>query len=178
MTYSRLQRTIFRPVAVEGFGYWSGKDVRVEFRPAAIDAGIVFVREDLGCEARVPARVEYRTDVPRRTNLQCGAVQVEMVEHILATLAGLEIDNCEVAVDQAEMPGCDGSALAFVRALDSAGAVEQDKEVSRIEITETVRLASGDSWIEAHPAHSGGYHVEFELNYPHDSIIGRQSVGL
>jgi UDP-3-O-[3-hydroxymyristoyl] N-acetylglucosamine deacetylase len=149
--------------------------VNVEFRPASADSGITFVRDDLGGEARVPARAECRIDVARRTNLNWHGVQVDMVEHILATLAGLQIDNCDVGVDQIEMPGCDGSALNFVEAIDSVGSVEQVGEVRRLEVTETVRHTHGDAWIEARPALCGEYTVQFELDYPHDSVIGQQN---
>ncbi len=174
MLNSRVQHTISRPVEVAGFGYWSGQEVLVAFRPASVGAGITFVRDDLGPEARIPARVEHRLDVPRRTNLSLGDVKVEMVEHILAALAGLQIDNCEVGVDRAEMPGCDGSALAFVEALDSVGVEPQDAEVACLEVTEVVRLTSDEGWIEARPARDGKYSVEFEVDYPQDSVIGRQ----
>ncbi len=178
MFHSRPQQTIRRPTTVVGFGYWSGKEVRVEFRPASAGSGITFVRDDLGLQASIPGRVEYRTDVPRRTNLSLGDVGVEMVEHILAALAGLQIDNCEVGVDQAEMPGCDGSAIKFVDALLGVGLQEQDEEVSYLEITETLRLTSDEAWIEAHPVDDGSYSVEFELDYPEDSVIGRQSAAV
>ena len=126
MDATRKQRTIAAPAAVEGVGYWSGRDVRVEFRPAAANAGIVFVRRDLpGCP-RIPATVANRIEMPLRTMLHRGEASVEMVEHIMAALAGLQIDNCEIWVDQPEMPGCDGSCLPFVEALQEAGIVEQD----------------------------------------------------
>jgi len=178
MLSSRLQRTIARPVAVRGVGFWSGKPAQVEFRPAAVGTGITFVRVDLDYNARVPAQVQYRLDVPRRTNLRCGQVQVDMVEHIMAALAGLQIDNCEVAVDSVEMPGCDGSSRAFVEALDDAGIQEQQETVTQLQVTETIRLTSGDSWIEARPVANEDYRVEFQLNYPHASVIGRQSISI
>src|SRR5437762_11052379 len=121
----RKQRTIARPAEVTGFGYWSGKNARVEFRPAAPSSGIVFVRDDLDRPRRIPVAVEHRIEVPRRTALAADGSQVEMVEHILAALYGLSIDNCEIWVDGPEMPGCDGSAQPFVAALDAAGVVEQ-----------------------------------------------------
>src|SRR5262245_1254011 len=121
----RKQRTIAHPTEVTGFGYWSGKNVKVEFRPAPVNAGIVFVREDLERPRRMPVSVEHRIEVPRRTALAADGCQVEMVEHILAAIYGLAIDNCEIWVDGQEMPGCDGSAQPFVAALDAAGIVEQ-----------------------------------------------------
>ncbi|MBC7337606.1 MAG: UDP-3-O-acyl-N-acetylglucosamine deacetylase, partial [Clostridia bacterium] len=121
----RSQQTIARPVAVEGFGYWSGEDCRVEFRPAPPNTGVVFVREDLRHRPRIPARLEYRIEMPRRSCLEYRGVRVEMVEHVMAALGGLQIDNCEVAVTAPEMPGCDGSALPFVEALLAAGIIKQ-----------------------------------------------------
>ncbi len=109
MDVTRNQRTLRSTAAIEGIGYWSGRDVRVEFRPAAPHTGIVFVRSDLPGRPRIPAVVANRIEMPRRTVLSSGGVAVEMVEHIMAALAGMHVDNCEVWVDQPEMPGCDGS---------------------------------------------------------------------
>ena len=100
----RKQRTIAEPASLEGFGYWSGKDVRVEFRPAPEHSGIVFVRGDLVRRVRIPVSVFHRVEVPRRTTLVAGGATVEMVEHLLAALYGLQIDNCEVWIDQPELP--------------------------------------------------------------------------
>lgn len=175
MPISRLQHTICRPAEVVGVGYWSGQEVRVEFRPAPADAGVTFVRDDIGPEASIPASVKYRTAVPRRTNLSLRGVEVQMVEHVMATLAGMHIDNCEVGVSQPEIPGCDGSAIAFVEALEAVGRQEQATEIATLEVTESIRLTSDEGWIEAHPADDGQYSVEFELDYPEDAIIGRQS---
>jgi UDP-3-O-acyl N-acetylglucosamine deacetylase len=174
MSYVRLQRTIRRPVAVLGFGYHTGQDVRVEFRPAPVGAGITFVREDLGLDARVAAHCDNRIEVPRRTCLEVDGVRVEMVEHILAALAGLQVDNCEVRVDRSEMPGCDGSSMAFVAAIESVGTVEQGAEVNRLEITEHVSLSHGDMIIEAFPSPSDSYSVEYTVDYPQDPVIGYQ----
>lgn len=171
----RSQQTIQQPVEVVGIGYWSGKEVRVVFRPARVGAGITFVRDDIGADAIIPARAECRAEVPRRTNLTSGGTEVEMVEHVLAALAGLQIDNCEVGIDQAEMPGCDGSAIDFVAAIDSAGIERQNAEVLQLEVTERIRLTSGETWIEARPAIHGEYSVEFQVDYPHDLAIGQQS---
>ena len=94
-------------------------------RPNLIRA-LVFVRRDLPGQPRIKAVVANRVETPRRTTLNAAGASVEMVEHVMAALAGLQIDNCEIWVDEAEMPGCDGSSLPFVAALDAAGAVEQD----------------------------------------------------
>jgi UDP-3-O-acyl N-acetylglucosamine deacetylase len=178
MTVSRRQRTLARPASVTGFGYFSGREVQVEFWPAAENCGITFVRHDIGPTARIPAQVDLRVDAPRRTNLERDGVRVEMVEHVLAALAGLRVDNCEVWVDAPEMPCCDGSALAFVEAIDAAGVVEQRCPVRQIVIGQTIRVGQGDCWIEAQPPRSAGLSISFELDYGPQSAIGRQTYAI
>ena len=178
MSVARRQRTLARPVSVTGFGYFSGRDVQVEFWPAAENAGITFVRHDIGPAARVPADAALRIDVPRRTTLELNGIRVEMVEHVLAALAGLRVDNCEVWVDAPEMPGCDGSAQAFVEAIDAAGIVEQRSPVRQIVVGQPVRVGDDDSWIEAQPPRSAGLSVSFDLDYGAQPAIGRQTFAL
>jgi UDP-3-O-acyl N-acetylglucosamine deacetylase len=174
MSVARRQRTLARPASVLGFGYFSGRDVRVEFWPAAENAGITFVRHDLGPGARIPAAAAHRIDAPRRTTLESNGVRVEMVEHVLAALAGLGVDNCEVWVDAQEMPGCDGSARDFVEAIDAAGIVEQRQPVRQIVVGQSVRVADGENWIAAEPPRGAGLSISFELDFGTESAIGRQ----
>ena len=175
---TRKQRTIARPAAVEGFGYWDGRDVRVEFRPAEVNRGVVFVRRDLeGCP-RIPAHFRYRVEQPRRISLRKAGASVEMIEHVAAALAGLGIDNCEVWVDAHEMPGCDGSAEPFVRVLDAAGLVEQDALKARRVVREVIRLGTADSWFEARPPRCGESVLEYRLNYGPESPIPPQTFAI
>jgi UDP-3-O-acyl N-acetylglucosamine deacetylase len=178
MSVPRCQRTIRQAVAVEGFGYFSGRDIRVEFRPAPVESGVTFVRCDCKPLVRVPVSPALRIDVPRRTTLELNGVRVEMVEHVLAALAGLAIDNCEVWVDAAEMPGCDGSALAFVEALDCAGTLEQAAPVRQIQVQSPVRVGDEHNWIEASPASHGGLSIAFNLDYSEHPAIGHQTFRL
>lgn len=178
MHSQRNERTIGKAVAVDGFGYWSGRDVRVEFRPAAAGAGLVFVRTDISSAARIPALVANRIEVPRRTVLRNGAASVEMVEHVLAALYGLQVDNCEIWVDQAEMPGLDGSSLKFVEALELAGIVEQPHLRDQLVVREVTRLGDDDSWIEARPTMKSEFTIRFRVDYGPSSGIGRQTVQL
>lgn len=185
-TYARSQKTLAQSAEVAGFGYWSGRDVRVEFRPVAAGAGFVFVRHDLTPVVRIPADVALRTDVPRRTvlktvlqeGLQKNDATVEMVEHVLAALAGMEIDNCEIWVDAPEMPGCDGGAAEFVAAIDGAGTVEQDETVEPLVVGQAVRLGDDSAWIEAKPAPTPGLTVEYRLDYGKEIAIGQQTLSM
>lgn len=179
----RSQQTLARPARAVGFGYWTGEDITVEFRPAAADAGIVFVRKDLPGQPRIPAVVDRRVDVPRRTSLAHEGGNVEMVEHIMAALAGLHIDNAEVWVDAAEMPGCDGSSLAFVEALQAAGTVELSAPRAALVVREQLRVGDERSWIEASPPRRDAsgqelFSVRFVIDYGAETAIGRQECEL
>ena len=121
----RNQNTIAQSVSLSGFGFWTGTDVTLQFRPAPPNSGLVFVRADRVGHPRIPALVENRDEKPRQTSLVCNDARVDMVEHVLAALSGLRIDNCEIWTDQPEMPGFDGSSQAFVTALQESGIVAQ-----------------------------------------------------
>jgi UDP-3-O-[3-hydroxymyristoyl] N-acetylglucosamine deacetylase len=161
---------------VEGVGYWSGRDVKVEFRPAAANTGVVFVRRDLPGSPRIAACIENRSETPLRTNLRAGNASVEMIEHIMSALAGMQIDNCEIRVDQPEMPGMDGSSLPFVEAFQSAGVVELDAVRAQKIIRRVIRQGNEQSWIEARPCCSGKMILQYELDYGSGNPIGRQSL--
>ena len=178
MDDSAKQCTIAAAAAVEGFGYWEGRDVRVEFLPAEPGTGIVFVRCDLPGRPRIPARVENRVETPRRTSLRLGAAGVDMIEHIMAALAGLGVDNCEVSVDAAEMPGCDGSSLPFVEAVDAVGIVLQDAPRPRQIVRDVLRLENGRGWFEVKPLEQQQTLLCYQLDYGEGNPIGRQSFEL
>src|SRR5687768_12558995 len=178
MTPLRSQRTLARPCRVAGFGYWSGRDVNVEFRPAPPGSGIAFVRTDLDLPRRIAADVRQRIEVPRRTTLAEGGVQVEMVEHILAALYGLGIDNCDVACDAPEMPGLDGSCQPLVLALAEAGTIEQRTARRRLIVTDITRVGNDEAWVEARPSKTGSLHIIYKLDYGPNNPIGRQTIEL
>jgi UDP-3-O-acyl N-acetylglucosamine deacetylase len=138
----------------------------------------VFVRTDAESARPVAADVRLRIEVPRRTTLAAGGVQFEMVEHILAALYGLAIDNCEVACDSAEMPGLDGSCQPLVAALAEAGIVEQRAVRRRLTVTDITRVGNDESWVEARPVKTGGLHILYKLDYGPNNPIGRQTIEL
>ena len=174
----QMQQTLATATAVSGTGYWSSREVRVEFCPAPVDAGITFVRTDLPGAPRIPARIEHRIETPLRTTLTCGGARVEMIEHVLAAVAGLGIDNCEIRVNQVEMPGLDGSSLPFVEALLGAGLKELDAPAVELFVREPARLGDDESWIEARPASGRGLSLRYRLDYRDTPAIGQQTVEL
>lgn len=171
---SRNQQTIGRSVSVSGFGYWSGLDIEIEFRPAPVDHGWAFVRTDLPNQPKIQVHANNRVDALRRTTLEANSASVEMIEHICAALMGLQIDNCEIRVDRAEMPGSDGSSWEFVGALLEAGVVKQAQPRNVLTIHETVRVGDAKCWIEARPDSTPGLTVSYELNYENCAAIGHQ----
>jgi UDP-3-O-acyl N-acetylglucosamine deacetylase len=172
----RRQNTISRSAEVTGFGYWSGRDVRLEFHPAEANTGVVFVRTDLASPNRIPATVHQRVEVPRRTVLADGVVRVEMVEHVLAALAGLRIDNCEVHVSGAELPGCDGSSQPFVEALLEAGLQEQAALRPRVVATDITRVGNDEAWVEFRPYREDRLSLTYKLDYGPNNAIGKQTL--
>jgi UDP-3-O-[3-hydroxymyristoyl] N-acetylglucosamine deacetylase len=173
----RSQRTLCRPAKVSGPGYWSGRECVVELLPAPANAGVVFVRGDVGVGVRIPAAVEHRVEAMNRTTLAVAGVQVQLVEHCLSALAGLGVDACVVRVSAEELPGLDGSARAFVEAIDAAGLEDLAAPVDPLVVAGAVRVEEGEAWIEASAPRSAGLTVEYELDYG-PGPIGRQSLAV
>ncbi len=176
MTTLRKQNTLGAVAKVSGTGYWSGQQVNLEFHPAEANAGVTFVHTEHSPPVRIPAQVASRIEQPRRTTLRQGSATVEMIEHILAALAGLQIDNCDVHIDRNEAPGFDGSARDFVEALDAAGIKTQDATRPVLVVSEPVRVGNDEEWIEARPSRSPGLKVKYRLDYGMEHPIGRQSL--
>jgi UDP-3-O-acyl N-acetylglucosamine deacetylase len=178
MTLVRQQTTISHPVSISGFGFWSGINVTVEFRPAPVNSGLVFVRDDLPGQPSISAHLRNRIPGPRRTTLSQAGVQIEMVEHLLAALAGLQIDNCEIHLNGAEIPGLDGSSAPFLRTLAGAKIVRQQAMRPVICIKEPIRLEQGESWIEARPISAPITRIHYTLDYPTAPAIGCQQLSI
>ena len=173
-----LQRTLQREAAVHGVGYWTGRPVRVLLRPAAENTGLVFVRDDLPGEPRIPALVEHRIPASRRTVLAAGRATVEMVEHILAALAGMGVDNCEIWLDDAEAPGLDGSAKPYAQAIAATGVVSQDAPAHVVVGPRNIGRTQGEAsvcvWTSTQ---SACCEIRYDLSYRH-AAIGRQTCTL
>jgi UDP-3-O-[3-hydroxymyristoyl] N-acetylglucosamine deacetylase / 3-hydroxyacyl-[acyl-carrier-protein] dehydratase len=172
---SRPQRTIAREAGVRGISFLGGRDVEIRFRPAEADSGVVFLRSDLPDRSTVPALVEYVIPRQRRTTIERGPATVEMVEHVMAALAGLRVDNCLVEIDGPETPGCDGSSRAFADSLLAAGIVEQDASREVLVIDRAITVREGDSSLTAFPGETGRLVLSYQLDYGARSPIGRQS---
>jgi len=147
----RYQRTLARPAEVWGVGYLTGATVHLRFLPAPPSSGIVFVRTDLWPRRYVPAHIDYVTGTQRRTTLGHPPAQIGLVEHVLAALAGLHIDNCQVELNAPEPPGLDGSARGFVSALLDAGICRQEACRPIFGVEQSLVLAIGGATLALHP---------------------------
>ncbi len=150
--FDRQQRTLAQPVEVRGVGFLTGQLVTLRFCPAPASTGVVFVRTDLGADVRIPARVEQVSGTQRRTTQGRPPQSVGLVEHVLAALAGLCVDNCYLELDAPEPPGLDGSAREFTDAICRAGfrALPATRPVWTV--TEPVVLHHKDASLSFHPA--------------------------
>ncbi|MDI6784029.1 MAG: bifunctional UDP-3-O-[3-hydroxymyristoyl] N-acetylglucosamine deacetylase/3-hydroxyacyl-ACP dehydratase [bacterium] len=138
------QRTIKRAAVYSGVGLHTGNETTIVFHPAAVNSGIRFVRTDLEFAPEIPCDIDHVIDVARGTTLGNDSVKVHTVEHILAAIAGLSIDNLRIEVNANEPPVADGSSLPFVEKLQEAGVVEQDAPKRYFELKEPVWLSFAD----------------------------------
>jgi UDP-3-O-acyl N-acetylglucosamine deacetylase len=169
----RYQRTIRRSVDVQGIGFLTGAMVRLRFVPAPPDTGAVFVRTDLRPIVHVPARLALVSGTQRRTTLGQPPAQVGLVEHVLAALAGLRIDNCFVELNAPEPPGLDGSARRFVDALRQAEPVLQGERRAVCTVDAPVLVEQKGATLSVHPGHES-LTISYILDYGAHSPIGWQ----
>lgn len=169
------QRTIAAPASYEGVGLHTGCTTRLTFRPAPIDAGVRFVRVDLPGRPAIPvcpANAGNARDHLRRTVLRCGESEVHTVEHVLATVFGLGIDNVDIEVDGPEAPEpAEGSARPIVDAILAAGITEQDAPRRFVPIERAVALSEGPVQILGIPHE--GTRISFTIQYE-NPLVGTQ----
>lgn len=171
---SPLQQTIRQKTEVVGRGYLSGREVRLVFQPAPPDSGIIFIRTDLPGQPEIPATIDYLLHSQRRTAIAKGTASVEMVEHILAALAGLGIDNCRIAIDGPETPAGDGSSLAFTEALLDAGLEVQPKAAEVFVVSTPATVSFGGMMASIVPSTDALFQMTYTLDYPNAPVLGVQ----
>lgn len=158
------QRTLKNATALEGTGLHTGRKVTVRISPAAEKQGILFCRVDLDPNLKVRASIEnVSSDEMRQTAIVVGQGRVRTIEHLMASFHGLGVDNALVEIDGDEVPGMDGSALEFTRAILEAGLEEQNAERKFLEVKEPVYIDQGDQSIVLLPA--SGFSVSYMLSY-------------
>jgi UDP-3-O-[3-hydroxymyristoyl] N-acetylglucosamine deacetylase len=172
-----LENTLHGPAVFAGVGVHTGAHTRVCVRPAPSGSGLVYQRTDVsGRDNRIAAvgTAVCKTQLGTVIGNDAG-VTVSTIEHLMAALAMLGVDNALVEIDGPEMPIMDGSALPFVQVLDRVGLRTQDAPRRYVEILETVEVRDGDKRATLSPA--SGFEVAFEIDFD-SPAVGRQRVDL
>ena len=170
----KLQKTIKSECKISGKGLFGGSEAKVIFRPAQPDTGVVFVRTDLPEPVRIKAIVPNLAERSRRTSLKKGSVSIETVEHCLAAVGALEIDNLIIEIDGLELPAPDCSSVEYFKVLNRVGVVEQQAERKEFVITEAVSITDGGASIYALPYADDVLNITYDLDYGGHTGVGKQ----
>jgi len=165
---SEKQRTIAQEVKISGVGLHTAHKANIIFKPAKEDTGIVFIRTDLENSPEIklsPDTLLTLSHGYRRTSVGLEKAQVHTIEHLMAALAGLGIDNLYIEIDNDEIPGIDGSSQEFFYRLKEAGILEQAKARKFFTINEPIFVSEEDASIIALPANE--FSISYTLNYNH-----------
>ena len=171
MSEGPKQRTISRPIELEGSGLHTGKPARVRFTAADTHAGLRFRRTDLAGSPEIPADLDHVVGTERETKLASGEAEAHTVEHLLAAVHALRLDNLTIELSGPEVPIMDGSFRPFLDALAKAGPVEQDAPARVLEISAPCEASSGKTRYVAVPADDFRVSATIEFDHP---VVGRQ----
>jgi len=165
------QRTIAKPVKLSGVGLHTANKANIVFKPAGVDQGINFIRIDTPQKAVIKADLEHLVTFLhgyRRTSIGKDGVEIHTIEHLMAALSGLGIDNLNIEIDNNEIPGMDGSSLEFLKAIKEAGIVEQEKPRNYFSIKEPIVISDNGACIVALPAQE--FKISYTLSYNHSLL--------
>lgn len=174
---NQKQQTIKRPVTLSGVGLHTGVKVNMTFVPAPINHGIIFQRTDLPGQPTVEADVDYVVDLSRGTTIEKNGARVNTVEHTLAALVGLQIDNILIQLDGPEPPIMDGSSKPFVDVLEEAGMDEQNALRNFYEIPHSIFYKDEENQIEIAALPLDDYRVTVMVDY-NSPVLGSQHASL
>ncbi len=170
MTLQALQATVAKPATLTGIGLHTGEKASVTFRPAPPDVGIIFIRSDLEGKPEIKADIDNVIDIDRGTTIGANGAQVHTVEHVLAALAGLCIDNCYVELEGPEPPVIDGSSMPFVEVLQEAGKKEQEAPRRYLEVDETIIYSEPERRVDLNVIPSDRFRITFLVDYPNPAL--------
>jgi UDP-3-O-[3-hydroxymyristoyl] N-acetylglucosamine deacetylase/3-hydroxyacyl-[acyl-carrier-protein] dehydratase len=168
------QKTIKNDAKISGKGLFTGKDAKVVFKPAELDSGIVFIRTDIDETVRISAVAPNISKQDRRTTIQKGSITIDTVEHCLAAISALEIDNLIVEVAGPEMPAPDCSSAEYFKVLQKAQLVEQQGPRKELVIRQSISITSDDASIYALPYPDDALNITYDLDYTGHTGINRQ----
>ncbi len=161
------KHTIQKPVSFTGIGLHSGEVATVHFKPALEDEGIVFIRTDLPDNPEIPADIDHVVDISRGTTIGLNDATVGTIEHVLAAIKGLGIDNMRIEIDGGEVPVGDGSALPYMELLKEAGLKEQNAKREYFEFDEAISFSNPEENVDVVIVPSNELKVTFMIDYQH-----------
>ena len=171
------QTTINSSISLEGVGIHTGKDVKLTFNPAKPDTGYVFKRVDLEGQPLIEALSKYVVNTQRGTTLEKSGVKLKTIEHVLAALVGLEIDNVLIEINAEEPPIMDGSSRFFVDALEKAGLKELNSLRKEYVIKNIITYKDEKSGSEITVIPSETYQITAMVDYD-TKVLGTQNASL
>ena len=171
------QRTIKQPVSFSGIGLHTGSISTMTFKPAPENYGIRFRRVDLGGSPEVPADVDHVVDISRGTTIEVGDARIHTVEHVMAALVGLQVDNVLIELDANEPPVGDGSAKPYVDVLLKAGFEKQDAPKDYLIIDQTVHYHNEEKKVDIVALPTDDYRITVMVDY-NNPALGSQHTGL
>ena len=166
----RKQQTISRPASCTGIGLHTGVECTITFKPAPEDYGIRFIRTDIKNCPEIKADIDHVVDISRGTTIEEKKVKINTVEHALAAVSGLRIDNVLIELTSKEPPVMDGSAKDFVEALLTSGIINQEHDRNVLEIRRAVNYTDPYRDIDIHVIPSDRFRVTFMVEYPLPSL--------
>ncbi|MGH7493300.1 MAG: bifunctional UDP-3-O-[3-hydroxymyristoyl] N-acetylglucosamine deacetylase/3-hydroxyacyl-ACP dehydratase [bacterium] len=164
------QQTIAQPATISGVGLHTGNKTTITFHPAPPNAGIFFRRPDLEGAPQIKADIDHVISTARGTTIGKGPVVVHTVEHVMAAIAGLRIDNVVIELDNNEPPVCDGSALPFVQVLKEAGTVKQSSPRDYLVIEKTIAYSDEKNGVDIVVFPSDEFRITFLIDYKTPSV--------
>lgn len=165
-----FKKTIQREVSYRGIGLHSGEVSTITFKPAKENEGIVFVRTDLEGNPEIPADIEHVIDISRGTTIGINQATVATIEHVLAAIKGLTIDNIRIEVTGPEAPVADGSSIKYVELLKKAGIKEQNVEREYFEISEAISFSAPADNVDIVIVPSDELKITFMVDYPYKAV--------
>ena len=161
----QFQQTLKSKYTFEGKGLHTGKVSRMIVGPAPVNTGIVFIRTDIGEDAKIEALAENVSNTARSTTISKGEASVSTIEHIMSALTGLGIDNAIIEIDNVEVPILDGSAKPYIDTMWQDGVEVQSEPRKYIEIKETIELVNEKgSLVRIEPAEEFSYDIKIDFN--------------
>ena len=174
---SNKQTTIKSSVSLKGVGIHTGKDVKLSFKPADPDTGYVFKRLDLYGSPTIEALSKYVINTQRGTTLEKNGVKLKTIEHVLAALVGLEIDNVLIEINAEEPPIMDGSSKFFVEAIEKVGTKTLDAERAEYIVKENITYTDDESGSEITLLPADDYEVTTMVDFG-TKVLGTQNATL